>query len=469
MKLLLFGTGDYYKKYKKWFRPEDVVALIDNDERKQGTEIDGYRVLSPQQAVLCNYDNIVILSVHEQAMREQLISLGADSETIIGYSALPAHRKMLKNEQSVKIIASERETAGAIKSMGTKNAVLLMSHNLDLNGASLALYYAGKCLKENGYHVVFASWNDGPLADMLSEDSIPVIIDANLEIKTANETAWADCFDRVMCNTLNYYYYLSNRSKSGKYIWWLHDPEMFYKTLNAEIFRKISRENLTVCAAGPIAAAAVKKYMPDADVRQLLYGIPDVSGAKRKEKKKSRLEAAVIANIQAYKGQDILIEAVSLLSSDEREMLRIRIVGNQESAYAAGVKKKAEPLAGTIEFTGPVGREKVQEILEGLDVLICPSRVDTMSLSCGEAVRHQVPCIVSDAVGMAAYINDGENGLIFKNGNHADLAEKLRWCIHHAEELKLMGNRGRVIYEKYFSMDVFGGRLLSVVEDAYGL
>lgn len=30
MKYLLFGTGDYYNRYKKWFESADVVALLDN-------------------------------------------------------------------------------------------------------------------------------------------------------------------------------------------------------------------------------------------------------------------------------------------------------------------------------------------------------------------------------------------------------------------------------------------------------
>ena len=48
MKILLFGTGDYYQKYKRWFRKEDIAGLIDNDANKQGTLIDGYEVYPPQ-------------------------------------------------------------------------------------------------------------------------------------------------------------------------------------------------------------------------------------------------------------------------------------------------------------------------------------------------------------------------------------------------------------------------------------
>ena len=62
MKFLLFGTGDYYERYKKWFSREDTLALLDNSLAKQGTWIDGIRVLSPEEGVKQPYEAIVILS-----------------------------------------------------------------------------------------------------------------------------------------------------------------------------------------------------------------------------------------------------------------------------------------------------------------------------------------------------------------------------------------------------------------------
>lgn len=35
MKFLIFGTGDYYERYKKWFPPKDVLALLDNSEKSR--------------------------------------------------------------------------------------------------------------------------------------------------------------------------------------------------------------------------------------------------------------------------------------------------------------------------------------------------------------------------------------------------------------------------------------------------
>ena len=78
MKVLIFGTGDYYRKYIKWFKKEDVIALLDNDCRKQGSLLDGFEVLSPEAGITKKYEKIFILSVHEKVMREQLLCLGVE-------------------------------------------------------------------------------------------------------------------------------------------------------------------------------------------------------------------------------------------------------------------------------------------------------------------------------------------------------------------------------------------------------
>ena len=82
MKILLFGTGDYYNRCKKWFENQEVLALLDNSEQKQYTMIDGLKVLPPAEGVVLKYDIIVILSFYVEQMKRQLISLGVKPEKI---------------------------------------------------------------------------------------------------------------------------------------------------------------------------------------------------------------------------------------------------------------------------------------------------------------------------------------------------------------------------------------------------
>lgn len=85
MKYLLFGTGDYYNRYKKWFEPEDVLALLDNAPEKQNTLLDGIPVLSPQEGIKLEYDAVIILSFYVKSMKQQLVELGVEEEKIIHF------------------------------------------------------------------------------------------------------------------------------------------------------------------------------------------------------------------------------------------------------------------------------------------------------------------------------------------------------------------------------------------------
>ncbi len=465
MKLLLFGTGDYYRKYIKWFDPENIVALVDNDRSKTGTIIDGHVVVTPDKAVKLQFDRIVVLSVHEKEIRSQLINLGVPDGRIIACAQLFRHPELIKKKLPVCFFSSEREFDTSIDLFNKADAIIAMSYDLNLNGASLALYNAVLCLKESGYSVLVAAWEDGPLRERYAQNRIPVIVDPNLELRTAKEICWLHGFRMVICNSLMYYYFLYDRDMDVKYLWWLHDPGIFYENLDKEILENIPKDNLYVYAAGKIAGDAVEKYVYGVKARQLLYGIQDVPVHRRKRNK--ILEFAVIANVQRYKGQDILIEALKELSTKELSKIHISIIGNQNSAFALDLKERSVSLAGTVSFIPPVSREKVNKIFDSLDVLIVPSRVDTMSLTAGEAMQHHVVSIVSDAAGISDYITNEIDSLVFRSEDPTALAEKIRWCILHQDQLAEMGDRAREIYNRCFTMDIFHKNLISVVKEVF--
>ena len=85
-----------------------------------------------------------------------------------------------------------------------------------------------------------------------------------------------------------------------------------------------------------------------------------------------------------------------------------------------------------------------------------------------EAMMHSVPCIISDVIGTAAYINHGKNGLIFPSENAKELADKIEWSVYHKDEMLQMGIGARYIYEKVFSMDVFERKLLEIINRDMG-
>ncbi len=457
MKFLIFGTGDYYYRYKKWFPAKEVLALLDNSEKKQNTKIDGIQVLPPEEGVRLPYDAIVILSFYIKEMRRQLQSLGVPEEKI--YHFYDLHGLIYREDRKKPEIFYGNAGKLIEDHSLLKETVLFLSQDLELGGPALALFYAAKALKKQGRNVLFASMIDGKLKERLLKEEIPIIIDTNLQIGAMRDITWIRDFPLIICNTINYHVFLSERNSRIPIIWWLHDSPFFYHGVKKEILESIDRTNLLVCSVGPVPGKAIQAFLPDLKIKELLYGVEDSGSVfEQKNPKVPRNSRSVhfvtIGYIESRKGQDILVQAVLSLPENLRKHARFSLVGQNSSVFAQNLIEITKSIP-EIAITGPVDRDKIHEILEDGDVLICPSREDPMPTVCAEAMMHQVPCLVSDAAGTAGYIEDMENGLVFSCGDAEDLRKKIEWCICHEEALPSMGKRARELYDQTFSMEVF--------------
>ncbi|MDD6627668.1 MAG: glycosyltransferase family 4 protein [Lachnospiraceae bacterium] len=463
MKFLLFGTGDYYERFKKWFNQKDVLALLDNSFQKQNTLIDGIRVLSPEEGIKLEYDAIVILSFYVKTMKRQLLELGVSSNVIYHFYDLhqliysPEIRKPIqyygKAERIVNSIVLQQQS------------ILLLSQDLALGGTAIALFHVAEVLKEKGYQIVFAAMLDGPLKEKLLVMDIPVIIDPNLQIQTMKDVDWIKKFKLIFCNAINFYVFLSERNTDMPFIWWLHDSAFFYDGVNKTVLKNMDRTNLEVYSVGFVPKTAIQEFVPDLNIRELLYGVSDaVCGNIPMHKRHARICFATIGYIEQRKGQDILVKAINLLPVEIRNKAVFYFVGQNSSVLAQQLQKKIKDIPEII-MTGTVGRDEIYRILEDADAMVCPSREDPMPTVAAEAMMHSVPCVVSDATGTAAYIRDGVDGLVFRSEDEMELASKLRWCIENYDKLYQMGLNARKIYENYFSMKVFENNLLELIQE----
>ncbi len=468
MKYLLFGTGDYYERYKKWFNHEEVLALLDNSSAKQGSIIDRIQVLSPAEGVKLPFDVIVILSFYVKSMKQQLMDLGVFESRI--YHFYDLHQLIYKKEirKPIQFYGDAEKVIKSEARFGQK--ILLLSHDMTFGGPAIALFHVAKVLAAHGYQVVFASMLDGPLREKLLDYNIPVIVDVNLQIQTMNDADWTSHFSLLFCNTINFHVFLSERNSNIPVIWWLHDSEFFYHGVKSEVLKSTDTNNLRVCSVGSVPEKAMHSILPKLPIERLLYGVSDsVDGKNRihksiREEKEKKVCFVSIGYIEERKGQDILIHAIRKLPNEMRKKAVFYLVGQNSSMMARRLYIETSQMS-EIVMTGTVNRETINEILDGADALICPSREDPMPTVVAEAMMHSVPCIVSNATGTALYIQDGIDGFVFPSEDVHELAAKIEWCIEHNEKLKHIGAQSRRIYENYFSMDVFERNLLETVND----
>lgn len=461
MRVLLFGTGEYYNRYKMWFAQEDVLALIDNSKEKIGTLIDGKMVISPSGVYQYDFDAIFVMSFYIVEMKKQLVDIGIEERKIHHFYDI--HKLIYKDALKKEVYFYNTN----IENSGKK--VLLLNQDLTLGGPALALFQVAKTLRKNGYDVTYASQIDGPLREILEKEGYKTVVDVNLLVLTMNECEWIKDYALIICNTINFHVFLSERDTTIPMIWWLHDALFFYDGIDKKAIKAIQNENLKICAVGPVSEKAIKAYRPDFVVNDLLYGVEDeIITPKSRAKADDIIKFVTIGYIESRKGQDVLVNAIKLLPEEVRRKTQYSFIGKKTSMLARELMAECAKI-NEIEFVGTVDRKEINSILDECDVMICPSREDPMPTVCAEAMMHSVPCIVSDSAGTVKYITNQLDGIVYRSENPEELAEKIIWTVKNYKMLSKMGKAARKLYENIFDLKVFEQNLMRVIHEMEGI
>ncbi len=136
----------------------------------------------------------------------------------------------------------------------------------------------------------------------------------------------------------------------------------------------------------------------------------------------------MVARIHPVKDHYTLLRALKYLKNNSFLKFEISLLGNGENILKNKIKKQIEDygLEGKVFFKDKVCYEDMAEIYNNHDVLILPSKSEAVGMVIPEAMACGLPVVVSDNVGAKDYVVKGENGLIFKTGDHIDLANKIK-------------------------------------------
>ena len=167
----------------------------------------------------------------------------------------------------------------------------------------------------------------------------------------------------------------------------------------------------------------------------------DTTPFGRSSKRKAReLRVGYIGTISDYKGLHVLTAAMDLLT--ERDDITCDIHGSLTSfpQYAEGLREHSSNKR--TRFHGRYASDALPDILANMDVLVVPSLWwENSPLTIHEAFMGGLPVIASDIGGMAEFVLDGRNGLLFRVGDAADLAAKIARCADDRALLDLLKNK----------------------------
>jgi glycosyltransferase involved in cell wall biosynthesis len=146
----------------------------------------------------------------------------------------------------------------------------------------------------------------------------------------------------------------------------------------------------------------------------------------KRTRRGGKLRLGFIGSLIPVKGAHLLLEAIGLLSSEQRSRMTAQVFGPSfhDAAYQADLEQQAKEVG--VELGGSLDRDEVAATLRRLDLLVVPSVwFENQPLIILEALAAQTPLAVSDLGGMAELVKPGESGFRFPMGDVGALAKLL--------------------------------------------
>jgi spore coat protein SA len=173
-----------------------------------------------------------------------------------------------------------------------------------------------------------------------------------------------------------------------------------------------------------------------------------------------------VGRIDPRKGVHVLVDAFEQVISPQRPNTRLRIVGphsywdEQPSAYFQALADRCRNNP-RIELREPTFDDaELAAIYRDSACTVIPSTFpEALGLTSLEAQASGVPVVVSNAGGLPETVDAGKSGLVFENGNAAQLGEAVLSIIGNAERRRAMGEAARTWVMTTFSWDVIAGQL----------
>ncbi len=205
-----------------------------------------------------------------------------------------------------------------------------------------------------------------------------------------------------------------------------------------------------VLAPSSFVKETILRFHPEKQVALAPYGVdcefwtPKSSGQRATNNERDSRLAARSSKLQfIYAGQCSIRKGIPLLleawRKAELEDATLTLTGSWHLA-----ESRLKALPPTVNFGGPVSRERLREHYQVADVFLFPSYFEGFGLVILEAMACGLPVVATEATAGPDVLN-AECGRVLPTGNQDELVETLRWFSTNREKIPAMklAARGR--------------------------
>ncbi len=456
MKIWIFGIGRRYRALKEelWKALGDdcLMGFIDNCATED-TDYEGCPLVKPCSLCEKEYDLIVVTSsLYYREIRDQLISFGILCEKII-YIEKYIARKMRGHLNTNDIDE-------------TPNKVLVITTEINLNGGTIAAANLVLSLKKYYDKVYLAAPGGNSLfITELKNKGIDIIISRSLFDLGEEDMYWIVKFRYVIVNVFQMISCAYVISKHLPTFWWIHENMRdglyeLYRSFFPEYDNSEWMNRISIIAVSGVAKKAFEVFYPNRVDCIIPVGISDEVKARDSH---DGVITAIIGGTSHTKGQDVFVKAVDSLSERYKDNSEFWLIGGiGKDKYGAKISKWIKSKSYFRDM-GRNDRTRMQQLMAQIDVVVCASREETLSISIIEGMMNSAVCVTTDRTGIADYIVDGESGYIVEADDENALCNCLQKIYADPKKRLLMGKNARKVYEENFTLDVLGEHFFNIL------
>ena len=151
---------------------------------------------------------------------------------------------------------------------------------------------------------------------------------------------------------------------------------------------------------------------------------------------------------------------------DEGYKFTLNIIGGGELEEKIRQNIAKNGLDDCVKLLGTMSPEKVRENMEQSEIFLFTSdKNEGWGAVLNESMNSACAVVASRAIGSVPYlIQDGENGLIYKDGNLKDLYDKVKFLLDNEKERRGMGKNAYQTLTDTWNAEVAADRLIRLIE-----
>jgi len=150
----------------------------------------------------------------------------------------------------------------------------------------------------------------------------------------------------------------------------------------------------------------------------------------------------------------------------KKNQKQVIYLGRDSFEKGIDILEKIEPdIDGNVKYCTSLEWNKAMEVLKSSQILVLPSRIESVPQSILEAFYLKVPVIATNVGGVHELVSNNKTGLLVTPNNSSELLEKINYLLNDIELCNRLANNAHEFVMENFSWEVLLPKYIKLYEN----